>query len=133
MANYVLYTRANGDELKLKINSGRAVELEERLGASIPEKIQEIDKLSVASDFISAAIPDGDYKQRKQTALDIYDEMCDEGKTMQEYQLLISDILVKAGFLNGKAVEAQRVLMQQAQEKAEKLLAKAIAADLTET
>lgn len=123
MANYVLYTRENGDELKLKINSGRAVELEERFGASIPDKLKEIDRIGVAAEFVAAAVPDGDYDSRKKTALAIFDEMTAAGKTIQDYQFLISDLLVKAGFLNGKAVETQKELIKRAQDASEKLLA----------
>ena len=121
MADYVIYKRGDGTELSLRLNAARAVELEERFGgSSITEKIQEIDKLSTASEFIAAAVPEGDYKQRRETALAIYDEMIGEGKDLQGYQDLIFDILIAAGFLNGKAVKMQRELQAATQEAAEK-------------
>lgn len=123
MADYVIYKRGDGTELSLRLNAARAVELEERLGSSLTEKMQEIDKLSTASEFIAAAVPEGDYKQRRETALAIYDEMIGEGKDLQEYQYLIFDILIAAGFLNGKAVKMQRELQAATQEAAEKRLA----------
>ena len=54
--------------------------------------------------------------------------MTDEGKTIQDYQYLVFDILVSAGFLNGKAVLMQKNLIEKAQEKTEKLLAESTTA-----
>lgn len=119
MANYVIYTRASGDELKLKINAVRAAELEERFGASIPEKTKELDKISVAAEFVAAAIDGDDYAERRQTAYAIFDEMAEAGKTIEDYQYLILDILVKAGFMNGERV----TFLKTAKEKQEALLA----------
>lgn len=124
MANYVLYNRANGDEIKLKINAVRAAELEERFGASIPEKTKELDKISVAAEFVAAAIDGDSYGERRQTAYAIFDEMAENGETIEDYQYLILDILVKAGFMNGERVK----LLKAAKEQQETLLAGTIKA-----
>lgn len=116
MANYVLYTRANGTEMKLRINSERAVEFEERAKASLLTKITELDKLSVAADYIAAAIDGGDYETRKTTAYAIYDEMTEKGEGLQEYTFLIYDIMVASGFLKSKAVETEKETYLKAQE-----------------
>lgn len=123
MSNHVIYKHPGGSETIFKLTAARAVELEERLGGSITEKIKEIDRLSAASEFIAAAEPDGEYRERREAALSVYDEMTEAGKTMQDYQFLIFDILVSAGFLDGKAVQAQKRLITAAQEAAEKRLA----------
>ena len=116
MANYVIYTRKNGDELKLKIAAERAVEFEERTGASLLAKTTELDKLAVAADYIAAAMPGEEYKDRKKAALDIYDEMTESGEGMQEYTFLVFDVMVASGFLKGNAVEAQKQAYIKAQE-----------------
>ena len=116
MANYVIYTRKNGDELKLKITAERAVEFEERVGASLLAKTTELDKLAVAADYIAAAMPGDEYNGRKKAALDIYDEMTESGEGMQEYTFLVFDIMVASGFLKGNAVEAQKQAYIKAQE-----------------
>ena len=116
MANYVLYKRANGTEMKLKINSERAYELEERFGTSLTEKLAEANKFSVSAEYIAAAIPEGSYEDRKKAAFELYDEMTENGKTLQDYHDLINDILVKAGFLSASIVEAQRKLIALQQQ-----------------
>ena len=117
MANYVIYTTPNGEEMKLKLTAARAVELEERFDASISDKLKELEKLSVAAEVLAAAIPKEDYRDRKQTALAIYDDMIESGKNMRDYLMLIYSTLVAAGFIDGRAVERQK----EAQEVQERL------------
>lgn len=129
MANYVIYTRKNGDELKLRITAERAVEFEERASASLLAKTAELDKLAVAADYIAAALPEGEYKDRKRQAFEIYDEMTEDGEGLQEYTFLIFDIMVASGFLKSSAVNTQKEAYIKAQEveeaKAAALLRKA--------
>lgn len=120
MANYVIYTRPDKTEIKLKIDSERTVELEERFGDSIQKKLAETEKLSVSSEFIAAAIPDLEYAERKKTALAIYDEMVEAGKTYRDYLEMIHRVLAAAGFLDGGAVERQ-IKTQEASEELDKL------------
>ena len=116
MANFVLYTRPDGTEIKLKLTAGRIVELETRLESSIQNKLPELEKLSTASEFLAAAIPDEDYRSRKEIALEIYDEMIESGKTVRDYLMLIYNTLSAAGFIDGRAVERQAE-SQEAQER----------------
>lgn len=116
MASFVIYKAPNGDDIKLKLTSERAVELEERFDASISDKLKELDKLSVAAEILAAAIPEEDYRKRKQTALAIYDDMIEDGKNMRDYLMLIYNVLAAAGFIDGRAVERQREA-QEAQER----------------
>ena len=121
MANHVIYTRKDGTEIKLKITSRRVIDLETRLGDSIQNKLAETDKLSVASEFIAAALPDNDYNVRKETALDIYDEMTECGKTLKDYLELVQDTLVAAGFMDAAVLERQKKATA-AQEKLAQLV-----------
>ncbi len=120
MANYVIYTRIDGTELKLKIDSERTIELEEKLSGSIFDKLAETNKLSTAVEFIAAAVPDGEYPERRKTALAVYDEMIESGGKYRDYIELIHKVCVSAGFLDGGTVEKQ-VEIQKAQDKLEKI------------
>lgn len=118
MANYIIYNYG-GTDLKLKIEAGRAEELEERLGDSIFKKLAEVDKIKVASEILAASVPAETYEQRKKIALGIYDEMQENGKKYRDYIELINSVCVAAGFLDGEDVE-QQVQLQTAQEKLKK-------------
>ncbi len=122
MKNYVTYTAPDGTETSLKLPALRAIELEEKLGGSIPEKVGELDKLTVSVEFIAAMLPDGDYKTRKARAAEMFDEMTAEEKTLADYEFLIMDVLVAAGFMKGEAVAIQKA----AQTKQEAALAEAV-------
>lgn len=103
MANFTIYTMQDGTEIKLKLTAAGIVALEEKLGSSIQEKLAELTKISVASEFIAAAIEnDG-----KKTALAIYDDIIDRGETIEKYHEVIYKILVSAGFLKAAEVERQ--------------------------
>lgn len=120
MANHVTYTFADGREKKLKLTAERTVELEEKLGDSIQKKLTELDKLSIATEFIAAGAPDEEYTDRKKTAYAIYDDMTDSGKTLKEYLELVFNLLVSAGFVAAAAVTRQAELIA-AQEKLEEV------------
>lgn len=118
MANYVIYTH-KGQDLKLKITSERAVELEERLGDSVFKKLAEVDKIKIAAEILAAAVPAETYEQRRSIALAIYDEMQENDKKYRDYIELINSVCVAAGFLDGEDVE-QAIQLQTAQEKLKK-------------
>lgn len=120
MANYTIYTRNDGTELKLKIDAERAIELEEKLGGSIFDKLAETNKLSTAVEYIAAAVPEESYQDRRKTALAIYDEIIESGQKYRDYIELIHKVCVSAGFLDGGTVEKQ-IELQKAQEKLEKI------------
>lgn len=120
MANHVIYTFANGKEKKLKLTAERAVELEEKLGDSIQKKLAELDKLSIATEFIAAGAPEEEYTDRKKTAYAIYDDMIESGKTLKEYLELVFNLLVSAGFVAAAAVTRQAEIAA-AQEKLEEV------------
>jgi len=109
MKNYVEYKG-----LKLKITAARAIEVEDKLGGGIAEKLQNsTDEIRTMSTILASAIPDGSYEERKEKALAIYDEMTDEGKNISDYQFLVSDILVAAGFIRGEVVALQKKIVEK--------------------
>ena len=124
--NFITYTH-KGSEIKLSLPARRVVELEMKIEAPINEKIKEFDKLTTICDFMASAIEDGSYAERSEMALDIYDEMVSQGKNLQDYQLLIVDVLSNAGFMSGKtaqayhkAVEMQKALLAENTETIQK-------------
>lgn len=118
MKNYVEYKG-----LKLKITAARAIEVEDKLGGGIAEKLKNsADEIRTMSTILASAILDGSYEERKEKALAIYDEMIDEGKNISDYQFLVSDILVAAGFIRGEIVALQK----KAVEKQAAALAKSV-------
>ena len=103
MKNYVEYKG-----LKLKITAARAIEVEDKLGGGIAEKLQNsTDEIRTMSTILASAIPDGSYEERKEKALAIYDEMTDAN------QSLVSDILVAAGFIRGEVVALQKKIVEK--------------------
>lgn len=120
MSLYVPYIGKDEKEIQLRINAARAIELEKKLGGrAIAMVIPELDKLSVTSEILAAALPKDSYENRKKKALNIFDEMIDDGKSLSEYQFLAMDVLVAAGFMKGESVK----MLKETQEAANKLLA----------
>lgn len=109
MKNYVEYKG-----MKLKITASRAIEIEDKLGGGIAEKMRgSTDEIRTLSTILASAIADGSYEERKNTALAIYDEMIDEGKNISDYQFLVSDVLVAAGFIRGEVVALQKKIVEK--------------------
>ena len=125
MANHATYKRQNGDLVTLKLTAGRAVELEDRLGYGINEGVGKLDNLKVSVEFLTAAITEGTYNERKETAIAIFDEMVEDGKNFNDYEFLIMDMLVAAGFLRGEVVDLQKMTDRKMKEKASEVLLKA--------
>ena len=108
MRNYATY---NG--VTLKLTAGRAIEAEEKLGGGIVSKMSDSsDQLRVLSTILASSIIDGTYEERKNKALFIYDDMLEKGKDLTDYQFLVSDVLVAAGFMKGEIVEMQKKYAQ---------------------
>lgn len=115
MANCVIYkfTSKEHEEVTLKLDNARAQELEQRFDDSLLTKMHEISKLSIATEYIAAAITDATkYEIRKEIAGQIFDDMIDSGKTIEDYHKLVYDVLVSAGFL--KAADVERTLQTAA-------------------
>ena len=70
------------------------------------------DQLRVLSTILASSIIDGTYEERKDKALFIYDDMLEKGKDLTDYQFLVSDVLVAAGFMKGEIVEMQKKYAQ---------------------
>lgn len=104
MKNYIEY---NGE--KLKITASRAIEIEDKLGAGIIEKMNTAtDQIGVLSIVLAGAIERGNYEERREKALAIYDKMTNNGKNIVDYQILIFEVLVTAGFMTGEELKLKK-------------------------
>lgn len=112
MAKTYLYTHSGGKETAFLLTAFGVIELEQRLGGSISEKLQEFDKLSVASEFIAAAFIEGDYSERKRKALELFEEIVDNGGTIIDYQFIIIEILRNSGFMTAQRAEMYHRVIQ---------------------
>lgn len=114
MAKSYTYTHLDGKETVFTLTLERTVDLERRLGAPISEKINEMDSVAVAIEFIAAAHPAEDYAARRKAALDLFDEIVDNGGTFYDFQFVIVDILTSAGFLAAQKAEAfKKIVIKQ--------------------
>lgn len=104
MANYTTYKDSKGNEIQLKLESRGIVDLERRFGDSLQKKLAEIEKLSVAAEYVAAAVDNPDYNDRINIAYGIYDDMTSRGETLEQYHELIYNILVSGGFLKAENV-----------------------------
>lgn len=124
MSLYVFYIGKDEKEIQLRINAARAIELEKKLGGdAIASVIPNLSKLSVASDVIAMAISEGSFEERKNKALKIFDDMVSQGKNLIDYQLLVMDVLVEAGFMKGEYVKSVREAQAETQNIATEVLA----------
>lgn len=107
MANYTTYKDSKGNEIQLKLESRGIVDLERRFGDSLQKKLAEIEKLSIAAEYVAAAVDNPDYNDRINIAYGIYDDMTSRGETLDQYHELIYNILVSGGFLKAEDVKKQ--------------------------
>ena len=114
MAKTYLYKHPDGGETAFLLTALKTIELEQRLGGSISDKLQEFDKLSVASEFIAAAfLPERDYSERKRKALELFEEIVDNGGTIIDYQFIIIEILKNSGFMTAQRAEMYHNIIQR--------------------
>lgn len=108
MKNYIEY---NGESLK--ITAQRAIEIEDKLGAGIIEKMNNCpDQVGVLSTIIAGAIQQGSYDERQKKAISFFDDMIDEGKSIVDYQILVFEVLVTAGFMSGEELKVKKLILQ---------------------
>lgn len=108
MKNYVEYK----DE-RLKITAARAIEIEDKLGAGIIEKMNTAtDQLRTLAEVLAGAILCGSYENRKEKALDIYDDIVVDGGNIVDYQLLVFEVLVAAGFMSGEELKLKKAIAE---------------------
>lgn len=119
---FYIYKRPNGEEIELRFTTQRIVEAEQRTGKSISELVSEMDKISCASEIVAGAIGQGDYVERMNKALDLFDEIVENGGTLIDYQLIAMEILKNAGFMTAQKVE----LVKKAAKAEERLLSKSL-------
>ena len=119
---FFIYKRPNGEEIELRFTTQRIVEVEQRTGKSISELVSEMDKISCASEIVAGAIGQGDYVERMNKALDLFDEIVENGGTLIDYQLIAMEILKNAGFMTAQEVE----IVKKAAKAEERLLSKSL-------
>lgn len=108
----MIYKYKDGKEITLRMNAARTIELEERTGKAVSELVGDIDKLSVITELIAAAISlEANYHNRKMQALAVYDDMIEQGKNITDVQLLVFEVMQKAGFLTAQRVEMLRTMI----------------------
>lgn len=108
----MIYKYEDGKEITLRMNAARTIELEERTGKAVSELVGDIDKLSVITELIAAAITlEADYQNRKMQANAIYDDMTEQGKNITDVQLLVFEVMKEAGFLTAQRVEMLRKMI----------------------
>lgn len=118
MKNYIEY-KADC----LKITAARAIEIEDKLGAGIIEKMNTTtDQLRTLATVLAGAIEQGNYEERHAKALDIYDDIVFDGGNIVDYQLLVFEILVAAGFMSGEELKLKKAIA----ENQKKILAESV-------
>lgn len=108
MKNYIEYK-----DLRLKITAARAIEIEDKLGAGIIEKMNSsTDQLRTLATVLAGAIEQGNYEERHAKALEIYDDITENGGNIVDYQLLVFEVLVSAGFMSGEELKLKKAIAE---------------------
>lgn len=105
--NYTIITAKN-KEYRLKLRAAYMDELENRIGGALIDKLGEINRLGLCLDIVAYAIAPENYAEAKKQAAQMYEDMIDEGKSLRDYQFVVLDLMVAAGFMNAAAVTAQK-------------------------
>ena len=116
------YTNKNGEqkELRLRLTSGDAIEIENSKKKSILEVLQDESLTSMIT--ILRYLNKWENKNFSfQQAQTLYDELIDSGMTMKSILMdIIYEALVVSGFLEKDKWEEMKKVYQKAQEKATK-------------
>ena len=116
------YTNKNGEqkELRLRLTSGDAIEIENSKKKSILEVLQDESLTSMIT--ILRYLNKWENKNFSfQQAQTFYDELIDSGMTMKSILIdIIYEALVVSGFLEKDKWEEMKKVYQKAQEKATK-------------
>ncbi len=105
--NYTIIT-AGGKNYRLKLRAAYMDELEKRIGGALTDKLSEINRLGLCTDIVAYAINPENYPEAKKQAAQMYEDMIGEGKTLNDYQFIILDLMVAAGFMSAATAAAQK-------------------------
>lgn len=105
--NYTIITAGNKD-YRMKLRAAYMDELETRIGGALTDKLAEINRLGLCMEIIAAAIDPVNHTEAKKQAAELYEDMIDEGKNLRDYQMIVLDLMVAAGFMSAAAVAAQK-------------------------
>ena len=118
------YTNKNGEqkELRLRLTSGDAIEIENTKNKSITEFLQEESMISIIT--ILRYLNKWENKQYSfKNAQDLYDELIDSGMSMKSILLdIIYEALVVSGFLEKDKWEEMKKAYKKAETKAVEIL-----------
>lgn len=118
------YTNKNGEdkELRLRLTSGDAIEIENTKNKSITEFLQEESMVSIIT--ILRYLNKWENKQYSfKNAQDLYDELIDSGMSMKSILLdIIYEALVVSGFLEKDKWEEMKKAYKKAETKAVEIL-----------
>lgn len=118
------YTNKNGEdkELRLRLTSGDAIEIETTKNKSITEFLQEESMISIIT--ILRYLNKWENKQYSfKNAQDLYDELIDSGMSMKSILLdIIYEALVVSGFLEKDKWEEMKKAYKKAETKAVEIL-----------
>lgn len=115
-----------GDKvLKLRITARGQIELEKTLGVGMLKAMQDEDRLLNSAEFVGHVLfvalkpfaqEQGRYDM--DACYGLYDQMVDEGYTLQEFADMLTDICVESGLFPRAAVEeAKAQAAQQPQDR----------------
>ena len=111
MLQKTIYTKPNGMEIELRMNLDRSLEFEKMTNISVLDILQDgnLEKVSVATEAMTALLPGDNYEERKAAARKIFDELIDSGKDYSDFQELVISGFCSSGYLKPEALEAQKL------------------------
>ncbi len=90
------------EEYKLKFSAAAVVEAENKLGQGMLRSMEEIDKVSVQTILLWAAMQKFNHGVKLETVYDLYDEYMENGGDLEKLLDVIIQTLEISGFMIGK-------------------------------
>ena len=89
-----------GKSYMLRITAGAAVRLEERLGCSVYEGMKRLSEITVATEFLYAAVESLSPEITKNAVYMLFDEYITEGGTLRMLNGIIAEVMERSGFFD---------------------------------
>lgn len=109
------------DEYSLKLTAKNSILLEEKLGTSIVQGLSKLDRISVAVDYLHAALQ-ATHPCTEDEACQIFDDYTSTGHSLADFADVITEVLIVSGFLTRAAVEEARKNQKLLEEKAKAMM-----------
>lgn len=94
-------------EYKLKFSSAAVVDAENKLGKSMLRSLEEIDKVSVQTILLWAAIQKFQHGVALSAVYELYDEYMEHGGGLEQLLDVLMKALELSGFMNGNQKKEQ--------------------------